>query len=101
MKKVVIAATALCWIPLWGQQTPAPDLAAQNAALEQRVRDLEERLIALEGKVRMMQSSQQRRLNPRPKLRRQHLPLSRQCRLSHKRQRFRLRPRRFQDSPRS
>jgi len=57
MKKMLIAMMALCWIPLWGQQTPAPDLGAQNAALEQRVRDLEERLIALEGKVRMMQST--------------------------------------------
>ncbi|HTT22907.1 MAG TPA: hypothetical protein VMG82_28510 [Candidatus Sulfotelmatobacter sp.] len=58
MKKAVIAVTALCWIPLWGQQSTAPDLAAQNAALEQRVHDLEDRLIALEGKVRMLQSAQ-------------------------------------------
>ena len=58
MRKAIIVVAALCWTPLWGQQGNAPDLAAQNAALEQRVRDLEERLIALEGKVRMLQSAQ-------------------------------------------
>src|SRR6516164_8439511 len=57
MKKAVIAVTVLCWIPLWGQQADAPDLAAKNAALEQRVRDLEERLIAVEGKIRTLQST--------------------------------------------
>jgi hypothetical protein len=45
-------------IPVWAQQTSGPDLAAQNAALEQKVRDLEDRLIALEGKVRIMQTAQ-------------------------------------------
>ena len=45
-------------LPLWGQQANTPDLAAQNAALQQRVRDLEERLIAVEGKIRMLQSAQ-------------------------------------------
>jgi len=59
MKKAVIAWIAVWFcIPLWGQQTSAPDLAAQNAALEQHVRELEDRLISLEGKVRMLQSAQ-------------------------------------------
>ena len=58
MKKAGIAVAVLCSIPLWGQQSNAPDLAAQNAALEQKVRDLEDRLIALEGKVRMLQTAQ-------------------------------------------
>jgi hypothetical protein len=58
MRKVIAACIALLFcIPLWGQQTNAPDLAAQNAALEQKVRDLEDRLIALEGKVRTLQSA--------------------------------------------
>jgi len=58
MKKWMIAAfMAVFCIPLWGQQSNAPDLAAQNVALEQKVRDLEDRLIALEGKVRMLQSA--------------------------------------------
>jgi hypothetical protein len=59
MKKMIIASIAVAWfwIPVWGQQTNAPDLAAQNAAVEQKVRDLEDRLIALEGKVRMLQSA--------------------------------------------
>jgi hypothetical protein len=58
MKKWIIAVfmTVFC-IPLWGQQPSGPDLAAQNAALEQKVRDLEDRMIALEGKVRLLQST--------------------------------------------
>jgi len=58
MRKVRIAIiAALIGTPLWGQQANTADLAAQNAALEQKVRDLEDRLIALEGKVRMLQSA--------------------------------------------
>jgi hypothetical protein len=58
MKKGMVAVCiAVFCIPVWGQQANAPDLAAQNAALEQKVRDLEDRLIALEGKVRMLQSA--------------------------------------------
>src|SRR5207249_9167881 len=46
------------WIPAFGQ-TNAPDANAQStAALEQRVRELEDRVIALEGKLRNMQSTQ-------------------------------------------
>ena len=60
MKRSILTGilTSLFCIPLWGQQANAPDLAAQNAALEQKVRDLEDRLIALEGKVRTLQSAQ-------------------------------------------
>jgi hypothetical protein len=59
MKKSVLTGILMAFscIPLWGQQTNTPDLAAQNAALEQKVRDLEDRLIALEGKVRLLQSA--------------------------------------------
>ena len=60
MKRVMpfgILIAGFC-IPVWAQQTRSPDLAAQNAALEQKVRDLEDRLIALEGKVRTMQAAQ-------------------------------------------
>jgi hypothetical protein len=59
MKQTTIkcAVAALLCAPLWAQQGGTPDLAAQNAALEQKVRDLEERLIALEGKVRTMQTA--------------------------------------------
>jgi hypothetical protein len=51
MKNTIIAgaAVALFCGPLFGQQANTPDLAAQNAALEQHVRELEDRLIALEG----------------------------------------------------
>ena len=44
---------------VWAQQTPAP--AAQQSdtsALEQRMKEMEERIIQLEGKVRMLQSAQ-------------------------------------------
>jgi len=67
-KKTILANTALALlcVPLWGQQANAPDLAAQNAALEQRVRELEDRLVALEGKVRSMQSTQAAQPQPAP-----------------------------------
>lgn len=60
MKKTMMGGViaVLLSAPLWAQQANAPDLAAQNAALEQKVRDLEDRLIALEGKVRMLQTPQ-------------------------------------------
>ncbi|HVO82540.1 MAG TPA: hypothetical protein VMT28_17555 [Terriglobales bacterium] len=60
MKNAIIStllAAATC-VPMYAQQANPPDLAAQNAALEQKVRDLEERLIAVEGKIRMLQSAQ-------------------------------------------
>jgi len=60
MKRVIpfgILIAGFC-MPVRAQQTSSPDLAAQNAALEQKVRDLEDRLIALEGKVRTMQAAQ-------------------------------------------
>ena len=58
MKRMIIASivTASFCTSLCGQQANTPDLAAQNSALEQRVRELEDRLIALEGKVRTLQS---------------------------------------------
>ena len=61
---IFIYLTFFLTLPVWARQANAPDLAAQNAALEQRVRDLEDRLIALEGKVRMLQSSQAQPAQP-------------------------------------
>ena len=62
MKTKIIAAigVALFCVPAWSQQgTNAPDANAQNsAALEQRIRELEDRVIALEGKLRTMESAQ-------------------------------------------
>ena len=58
MKKTMIVVTAaLLSIPVWGQAA-APDANAQNTAMEQRMRELEDRVIALEGKIRTMQSAQ-------------------------------------------
>jgi hypothetical protein len=39
-----------------GQQTGAPPAASDTAALEQKIRDLEDRVIALEGQVRTLKS---------------------------------------------
>ena len=60
MKTFKIAATAvLLCVSLWAQRTSMPDTSAQNtAALEQKIRDLEDRVIALEGKLRTMESAQ-------------------------------------------
>ncbi|PYV79038.1 MAG: hypothetical protein DMG93_21500, partial [Acidobacteria bacterium] len=60
MKRIAIPIIIFVWscIPAFGQ-TNAPDANAQStAALEQHVRELEDRVIALEGKLRNMQSTQ-------------------------------------------
>ena len=60
MKRIAIPIIIFVWscIPVFGQ-TNAPDANAQStAALEQHVRELEDRVIALEGKLRNMQSTQ-------------------------------------------
>jgi hypothetical protein len=57
-KDTIIAAigVALLCVPSCAQQ--APDANAQNsAAMEQRIRELEDRVIALEGKIRTMESA--------------------------------------------
>ena len=66
MKRSILigSLTFLTCIPVGAQQANTPDLAAQNAALEQKVRDLEDRLIALEGKVRVLQSAQTQPAQP-------------------------------------
>ena len=60
MKYIWFAALAvLVALPLFAQQTSASQGGAPDtAALEQRIKDLEERLIALEGQVRMLKSGQ-------------------------------------------
>jgi hypothetical protein len=65
MRKCIVAISALAFsggtlfcIPLWGQQANPSDANVQNAALEQHIRDLEDRVIALEGKIRSIQSAQ-------------------------------------------
>lgn len=56
--KFMAAAVLLC-SPVWSQQAPTPAPNAQNAELEQKIRDLEDRVIALEGKIRTMEAAQQ------------------------------------------
>ena len=60
MNKLILAACLLAMssIPISAQQASAPDANAQNAELEQKIRDLEDRVIALEGKIRTMQAAQ-------------------------------------------
>src|SRR5712691_2137211 len=58
-KSFVAAMTLLVALPLSAQQNNAPQGGTQHtAALEQRIKDLEERLIALEGQVRLLKSGQ-------------------------------------------
>ena len=66
MKHTIIAAVAmvLYGVPLWGQQASAPDASAKNATMEQDIRDLEDRVIALEGKIRMLESAQSAAAQP-------------------------------------
>ena len=60
MKNAMVAAISITLLafPLTAQQSNTPDAASQNAAMEQRIRELEDRVIALEGKIRTMQSEQ-------------------------------------------
>ncbi len=61
MKKTIIAVAVIAGMLqgplLWGQRS-APETNAQStAALEQHIRELEDRVIALEGKIRTMESA--------------------------------------------
>jgi hypothetical protein len=61
---VAVGAIALADVSAWGQQTNPPDNGAQSAVLEQRIRELEDRVIALEGKLRTMESAQSPQAQP-------------------------------------
>src|SRR5579864_395717 len=65
-KRILASAIVLLCFPACAQQTTPPDPNAQNAALEQRIRDLEDRVIALEGKLRTMESAQATQQQPSP-----------------------------------
>ena len=61
MRKKIIATivAATFSFPLLGQETNVPAANTQgSAALEQHIRELEDRVIALEGKIRTMESAQ-------------------------------------------
>lgn len=55
---LILGLAALFSIPLHAQQASTPSANSQNAELEQKVRDLEDRVIALEGKIRTMEAAQ-------------------------------------------
>jgi len=58
MLKFALPILLLC-LPVSAQQASTPDTNTQNtAALEQKIRDLEDRVIALEGKLRTIESQQ-------------------------------------------
>ena len=53
-----VLTLGLLSVNLFGQQsTPPPPAGSSDSALEQHVRELEERIIALEGQVRMLKAS--------------------------------------------
>ena len=60
MHKALVAAIgiALFCASAFAQQASPPANAENSAAMEQRVRDLEDRIIALEGKIRTMEAAQ-------------------------------------------
>ena len=55
---------AFAGLPMWGQQASGGATDQNTAALEQKIRDLEDRVIALEGKIRTMESAQQASAQP-------------------------------------
>src|SRR3954447_6814193 len=56
MRKHLAICALLLGVPSFAEQGASSTPAADNAVLEQKVKDLEERLIALEGQVRMLKS---------------------------------------------
>lgn len=56
MRKHLALCVLLVVLPAFAQQTAANAAANENAAFEQRMRDLEDRIVALEGQVRMLKS---------------------------------------------
>ncbi|HMH06398.1 MAG TPA: hypothetical protein VK579_06990 [Terriglobales bacterium] len=53
------ATTILCVVPLLAQQSgPSQSSASDVSALQQQIRDLQDRLISLEGQMRMLQGAQ-------------------------------------------
>ena len=69
MKTTIITAAIFGWVltcAAWGQAAPADASAANSAAVEQRIRELEDRVIALEGKLRTMESNAAQPPQPQP-----------------------------------
>jgi hypothetical protein len=59
VKRILASSIVLAVVlPVWAQQASTAQPAGDAAALEQRVKDLEERIISLEGQVRMLKSTQ-------------------------------------------
>lgn len=56
MRKCLALCISLFSIPLIAQQQNASTATSDNAALEQKIRELEDRVIALEGQVRLLKS---------------------------------------------
>jgi hypothetical protein len=68
MKNFLLALFLLGTSLAWSQDQPAPPAGAASAsnAADQKIKDLEERVIALEGQLRMLQSKQQAAATPAP-----------------------------------
>ena len=56
MRKHIAICALLVTSPLLAQQPTISQRGNNNAALEQKIRDLEDRIIALEGQVRILKS---------------------------------------------
>ena len=58
---LLLTSTVVCAIPLYAQQaaTPATTDQPDNAALMEKIRDLEDRMVAMEGQIRQLKSQQQ------------------------------------------
>src|SRR5882757_6268992 len=53
-----VATTILCAVPLLAQQSgPSPSGAPDVSALQQQIRDLQDRIISLEGQMRMLRGT--------------------------------------------
>ena len=78
MQRTFVFATLMlsCAMPGMAQQANPPMQAGtqDTASLQQRIKDMEERIIALEGQVRMLKSAQAAALPPTPGVTAQPMP---------------------------
>src|ERR1700751_1478001 len=54
---VAVLVSGMLTAPIFAQQSTAPSGTSQDTAMEQRIRDLEDRVIALEGQIRTLKAA--------------------------------------------
>jgi len=66
MDKKFLFVLVICGLPLSAMPQQSPSTAPDSSAMEQHMRELEDRIIALEGQVRMLKAAQAQPATPQP-----------------------------------